>query len=103
LAAACARGDRAMLISFDESAAQIVANMTSIGIDLAPYIDAGLLTISSFLSGGRSPEEHFVAIQNLLKSNRPDCLAIDPISALLKADYPFSVMICENLLDAAKA
>ena len=27
---------------------------------------------------------------------------IDPISALLKADYPFSAMICENLLDTAK-
>ena len=48
-AAACARGDRAVLISFDESAAQVVANMLSIGIDLAPYVDAGLLTIASLL------------------------------------------------------
>jgi circadian clock protein KaiC len=103
VAAACARGHRALLVSFDESAAQIVANMTSIGIDLAPHIDAGLLTISSFLSGGRSPEEHFVEIHNLLKNDRPECLVIDPISALLKADYPFSEMICENLLDATKS
>jgi circadian clock protein KaiC len=102
IAAACARGSRALMVSFDENAAQIVANMTSIGIHLAPYIDAGLLTISSLLSAGRSPEEHFVEIRNLLKSGQPDCLVIDPISALLKADYPFSEMICENLLDAAK-
>ncbi len=102
-AAACARGDRALLVSFDESAAQIAANMASIGLDLAPYVEAGLLTISSFLSGGRSPEEHFVEIRNLLKSYRPNCLVIDPISALMKADYAFSAMICENLLDAAKS
>lgn len=102
-AAACARGDRALLISFDESVAQIVANMTSIGIDLAAYMEAGLLTIGSFLAGGRSPEEHFVEIRNLLKDRRPQCLVIDPISALLKPDYPFSAMICENLLDAAKS
>lgn len=102
-AAACARGERALLVSFDESAAQIVANMNSIGIDLAPAVEAGLLTISSLLSGGRSPEEHFAEIRNRLKADRPDCLIIDPISALLRADYPFSAMICENLLDAAKS
>jgi circadian clock protein KaiC len=101
--AACTRGDRALLISFDESVAQIVANMTSIGIDLSPHVDAGLLTIASFLSGGRSPEEHFIEIRNLMKAQKPDCLVIDPISALPKADYPFSAMICENLLDTAKS
>jgi circadian clock protein KaiC len=101
--ASCARGDRALLISFDESVAQIVANMTSIGIDLAPHVDTGLLTIASFLSGGRSPEEHFIKIRNLMKAQKPDCLIIDPVSALPKADYPFSAMICENLLDAAKS
>jgi circadian clock protein KaiC len=101
--AACARGDRALLISFDESVAQIIANMTSIGIGLAPYVDSGLLTIASFLSSGRSPEEHFIEIRNLMDARKPDCLVIDPISALPKADYPFSAMICENLLDTAKS
>lgn len=102
-AAACARGDRALLISFDESVAQIVSNMKSIGIDLAPHVDAGRLTIASFLSGGRSPEEHFIEIRNLMKRKKPDCMVMDPISALPKADYPFSAMICENLLDTAKS
>ena len=102
-AAACARGERALLISFDESGAQIVSNMAAIGIDLARHAEAGTLTLASFLSGGRSPEEHFVEIRNLLRSTRPNCLIIDPISAFLKADYPFSAMICENLLDAAKS
>lgn len=103
IAAACARGDRALLVSFDESGSQIVANMSSIGIDLAPHIESGLLSICSFLSGGRSPEQFFVEIRNQFEADRTDCLVIDPISALLKTDYPFSAMICENLLDMAKS
>ncbi|MDB5687570.1 MAG: circadian clock protein KaiC, partial [Rhizorhabdus sp.] len=102
-AAACGRGDRALLISFDESVPQIVSNMSSIGIDLTPHVEGGLLTIASFLSGGRSPEAHFIQILGLMKATQPDCLVIDPISALPKADYPFSAMICENLLDTAKS
>ncbi len=100
---ACARGERALLVSFDESVSQIVANMRSIGIDLAPHLKSGLLTIASLLSAGRSPEEHLTNIRNLMKVERPDCLVVDPISALMKADYPFSGMICENLLDMAKS
>jgi circadian clock protein KaiC len=57
----------------------------------------------SLLSSGRSPEEHFVAIRRLLDRHAPNCLVVDPISSLLKADYPFSAMICESLLDQAKA
>ncbi len=101
--AACERGEHAVVISFDESGAQIVANMLSIGMNLTPHIEAGLLTIVSFLSSGRSPEEHFVAIRNVLATRHPKCLVIDPISALMKADYPFSAMICESLLDLAKS
>jgi len=102
-AAACARGDRAVFVSFDESVAQIIANMQSIGLDLTPYVEAGLLNIASFLSGGRSPEEHFIEIRDLLVVTTPHCLVIDPVSALLKPDYPFAAMICENLMDAAKS
>jgi len=103
IAAACRRGERALFVSFDESGAQIVANMKSIGIDLKPCVESGHLTLESLLSSGRSPEEHFVGIRGLLELHKPHCLVIDPISSLLKADYPFSGMICENLLDQAKS
>jgi circadian clock protein KaiC len=101
-AAACARGERALLVSFDESAEQIVANMRSISFDLKPFADAGLLTIASLLSVGSSPEEHFVEIRKLLNRLRPDCLVIDPISALMKAGHAFSAritVVCNSLLD----
>jgi circadian clock protein KaiC len=102
-AAACARGGRALLVSFDESGAQIIANMNSIGLDLEPYVTEGILRIESLLSTGRSPEEHFLEIMNSIDEHRPDTMVIDPISSLLKAHYAFSEVICERLLDNAKA
>ena len=41
----CARGERALFFAFEESAEQIVRNMRSIGIDLRPHLDSGLLRI----------------------------------------------------------
>ena len=102
-AAACERGEKALFISFDESAAQVVSNMRSIGLDLAPHLANGRLTMESLLSSGRSPEEHFVAVRKLIDAHSPDCLVVDPLSSLLRADYPFTELICENLLDNAKA
>ena len=45
LAAACERGERAMLFAFEEAPDQIVRNMRSVGLDLAAWVDAGLLRI----------------------------------------------------------
>jgi circadian clock protein KaiC len=101
-AAACARGERVLFVSFDESGAQIARNVLSIGLDLAPYIASGRLIMASEFSGGFSPEEHFVTIRELIRRHAPDCVAIDPLSALMKGDYAFANIICESVLDQAK-
>ncbi len=103
MSAACGRGERALFVSFDESASQIVANMGSIGLELASCLEAGTLKMASLLSSGRSPEEHFVTIRNLVQEHAPSCLLIDPLSSLLKARYPFTDIISESLIDYAKA
>ncbi len=41
--AVCARGERCLYFAFEESPAQIVRNMRSIGLDLRPRVDSGLL------------------------------------------------------------
>ncbi len=102
LAASCARAEKALFVSFDESADQIVANMRSVGIDLASHIEAGHLVMLSLISGARSPEEHFVLLQNQLVRHAPKFLVIDPLSALLTADYAFTGLICESLINEAK-
>ena len=41
--AACSRGERCLYFAFEESTNQILRNMRSIGIDLAPHVKKGLL------------------------------------------------------------
>ena len=41
----CERGERCLYFAFEESESQIVRNMESIGIDLQPCIDKGLLKV----------------------------------------------------------
>jgi circadian clock protein KaiC len=101
-AAACARDEKALFVSFDESGSQIVANMRSIGLDLSASLEKGSLIMASLLSTGRSPEEHYKAIRDLLERHRPHCLVIDPLSALLKSGYPFTEMISESLVETSK-
>jgi circadian clock protein KaiC len=100
---ACQRGETALFISFDESGAQIVENVRSFGLDLTPHIEDGRLRMASFVSNGRSPEEHFLQIRRVMREHAPTCLVIDPISSLLKSGYPFSRQISEAILDVAKS
>ena len=103
LDAACHKGRRSLFISFDESAAQIISNMKSIGLELDAHVRSGLLIMEGLLSSNRSPEEHYVAIREMLDQERPDFLVIDPLSALLKMNVPFAEMICERILERAKS
>jgi circadian clock protein KaiC len=103
IAEACRSNRKCLFVSFDESDAQIVANMQSIGIDLQPYRESGLLIMASLRSGSQGADEHFLTIRGLLHDHGAECLAIDPVSALLKAPHPFASQITENLLDYAKS
>ena len=41
--AACRRGERCLYFAFEESQDQIIRNMRSIGLDLEPWVEKGLL------------------------------------------------------------
>ena len=45
--AACARGERTLYVSFDSHGAEIVRNLKSVGIDLAPHVESGALRLVS--------------------------------------------------------
>ena len=45
--AACRRGERALFVSFDEDDREMVDNMASVGIRLAPHVKSGLLRMHS--------------------------------------------------------
>ena len=52
LEAGCERGERGMLFAFEESPAQIVRNMRSVGVELQRWVDEGLLADHRRSSGG---------------------------------------------------
>ncbi len=79
---ACARGERALYFAYEESNAQIVRNMRSIGIDLAPWIKKGLLEIHSSRPTLQGLEQHLVMMHDLVRTFRPTVVAVDPISNL---------------------
>jgi circadian clock protein KaiC len=81
-AAACARGERTLYVSFDEGATQIVRNLRSVGIQLATHLKSGLLRMYSTRTRGPNIEEQFGALRILVRTHRPRCLVIDPLSAL---------------------
>ncbi len=102
--AAADRGERVLYLTFDELSDRIVRNAASVGIQLQPAIDSGLLRIESREAWNSLVEEHFIAIHRWLDSFQPDCLVIDPVSALLKAASADSAyMTTERILGEARA
>lgn len=83
VAAACSRGEQALYLAFEESAAQIARNMRSIGMDLEGWQTKGLLSVEAFRPTSRGLEEHLVAMVNTIERLNPDCVVIDPITSFL--------------------
>jgi circadian clock protein KaiC len=82
--AACRRDERALFISFDENSRDIVRDLATMSIDLAPYLDSGLLRMESVRTEAASSEEHFMHIKRMITEQRPRCVAVDPLSALAR-------------------
>ena len=82
-AASCRRRERCLFFAYEESEAQIVRNMRSVGLDLRPWIDKGLLQIHAARPSSHGLEMHLVAIHKLVRTLRPQTIVMDPISNLI--------------------
>ncbi len=80
--AACRRGEKCLYFAFEESPAQIVRNMRSIGIDLEPWIAAGLLRFEAARPSLFGLEMHLAKMHREIESFKPDAVVLDPISSL---------------------
>lgn len=81
----CARGERCMYFSFEESPAQIQRNMRSIGVDLAPYVKKGILKFHSTRPTVFGLEMHLVRMHKLIADFQPSVVIIDPVSNMQSA------------------
>jgi circadian clock protein KaiC len=81
--ATCARGERVVYFAFEESEAEIVRNMTSVGIDLQQWVDAGLLRFHCFRPSLLGLEAHLFSMQKIVREFAPTVVVKDPVSDLM--------------------
>ena len=104
IAAACRRGEAALLVSFDEVGDEILRNLASVNIHLAPCREQELLTIAALRTEARSAEEHLLHLKSLIETRHPRCMVIDPITALIKAGgLTTALTVVQRLVRMTKA
>ena len=102
--AACRRGERTMLVSFDSDGAEVVRNLASVGIELQRYIKNGRLRIVSARTITGSAETYLVHIKSLAEEHGAKCLVIDPVSTLSKSGNEQTAhSVAERLIDWSKS
>jgi len=79
---ACARGERALLVLFEESPDQFLRNMRSLGLDLKPWVDAGLLHIWAARPSAVGLETHLAVLASLIEEQAPSVAVLDGIASI---------------------
>ncbi|MEO7037905.1 MAG: circadian clock protein KaiC [Polyangiaceae bacterium] len=102
--AACLRKEPTVYVSFDEAPAQIIRNVASIGLHLAPHVKSGMLTMLSLRARADNPEAHVARIRALLDRTGAKNLIIDPLSALAQTfDEALGDRAAVQVMDVAKS
>jgi circadian clock protein KaiC len=81
--AACRRGERCLCFLFEESPAQLIRNMRSIGVDLEPWVAAGLLQFHADRPSRYGLETHLVTMHQAVADFKPTVAVIDPVTNLM--------------------
>jgi circadian clock protein KaiC len=101
--AACLRGERCLYFAFEESPRQIIRNMGSIGMDLARWVEKGLLKFHSVRPSFYGLEMHLVTFHEAIEEFKPEVFIVDPISNLIAAGTASEVKsILTRLIDYLK-
>src|SRR6185437_15018905 len=79
----CLRNERVLVFSFEEAPDQTIRNLLTIGIDVRPYIEAGLLLIHASRPTLFGLEMHLLVVNKLLRGFKPKTVIVDPISSLV--------------------
>jgi len=87
----CARGEKALYFSFEESVDQTVRNMRSIGTDFQTWIDGGTLRYVAARPTFYSLEMHLAVMLREISRFAPSLVILDPISAFMGNGDPLEV------------
>jgi circadian clock protein KaiC len=81
--AACRRGERALYFAFEESPTQIIRNMRSLGIDLSPWVQKGLLQFEANRPTSMGLEMHLTMMRKAINAFKPQVVIVDPLNSFI--------------------
>ena len=90
---ACARGEKSLVLLYEESAFQLERNMDSIGINLKQWADSGMLKIWAARPLEFGLENHLAMFTSMLNSFKPAIVAIDGLTAFSRGGFDPDVFI----------
>ena len=101
--AACRRNERVLFFGFEESQAQIIRNMRSVGLDLEKYVKRDLLKFQNARSSNYGLEVHLALIHKAIDEYQPTVVIVDPITNFLTvADTTETKAMLTRLIDYLK-
>jgi circadian clock protein KaiC len=102
LDAACRRGERAACFQFEESPAQYVRNMRSVGLDLDRWTRKGLLQIHAARPTLYGLEFHLATMHRAVEEAKPSVAVIDPLSSFTASSFEEVNSMVMRLIDYLK-
>jgi circadian clock protein KaiC len=102
--AASRRGERTLYFAFEESESQIIRNMRSVGINLEPWMNKGLLRFEATRPTLHGLEMHLAKMYRAVREFRPQIVVVDPVSDMMAVGSPLQVKaMLMRLIDFLKA
>jgi circadian clock protein KaiC len=102
LKAACDRGESALYFGFEESSDQAIRNMASIGLDLQPLVEKGLLHFHNVRPSSLGLEAHLASMHQIIKRVNPKVVAMDPITPFIGGENGAIRSMLTRLVDFLK-
>jgi circadian clock protein KaiC len=81
---ACARGEKTLFVSFEESEEAVATNMLSPGINLRPALQAGVLRFLTAMPEAMGAEEHLFGALRVIAAFEPRLVIVEALSSLLR-------------------
>ncbi len=100
--AACRRGERAVCFQFEESPAQYVRNMQSVGLKLDRWLKKGLLSIHAARPTLYGLEFHLATMHREVDEAEPSVVVVDPLSSFTGASFDEVNSMVMRLIDFLK-
>jgi circadian clock protein KaiC len=90
-AAACGRGERVLYFAFEESPSQIQRNMSSVGIDLGPWVAQGLLQFHATRPTFTGLEMHLTTMHKAILQFQAQIVIVDPLNSFVSGVNEYEV------------